>query len=136
MEHSETLSHVTRLLELRPDVKVTGLRDMPQCTWIQLSVGSSESLARLAPITYAANIILSVHLEQWTVPSPKAPRPDLLRYELRIPNRGDERDDLERLGVMLVNHLHAGGLLAADEAASLCEAWNTWPPRSGTSDSD
>lgn len=121
----ESLATVQRLLTLMPGVSIAWVQKTPSFIRLGLEVRSAHSLARLAHVAGAANVLLVVEVDwHWT-----GPVDDLacVRYDLRVP-RDDERVEpptsLQWVGFFVARHLVDSGHIERDEAEQLVRAWN------------
>jgi hypothetical protein len=126
MNHGESLSHVERLLTMLPGVEIAWKhRDR-----FLMKISSQESLACLATISYAANVLLVVESDWRKFTAGGAHDPEGIRYEFRFqvePESANPPSRLQVVGIFLARELKARGLLPAQEADSLQEAWNASP---------
>jgi hypothetical protein len=125
VDDAESLEQVKRLLGLLPGVEVVWTQQSPSLVRLGLAVRSPRSLARLAHITYAANVLLVVEVD-WGWRG-KVDDPECVRYDLRIPpnpERTEPPTTLQIVGIYLARDLKATQLLDAEEADRLQEAWN------------
>jgi len=127
VEHDESLTHVKRLLELMPGVKVVWVQESPKHTCIGMTIQSQETLACMVHMSFAANTLLTVGTDvpQRTCGVPADP--EGIRYVLRINKETDSFEppsQLQLLGIFLARELKARNLLGAGESAQLQIAWH------------
>jgi hypothetical protein len=126
MDTDASLLQVKRLLGLMPGVEVVWAQQAPSLIRLGLAVRSPTSLARLAHITFAANVLLVVEVD-WGWEGDKDD-PERVRYDLRVPRDQESTDPpstLEVVGIYLARYLMECGRLASDEAIGLLRAWNS-----------
>jgi hypothetical protein len=129
MSADETLTHVKRLLDLLPGVKLAWVQKSPALLRLGLSIDDVHSLAILAHIVVAANVPLNVEVA-WDCPG-KCDKPECVRYDWRIPIESgpfDPPSNLQLIGGMIAQRLAENGRLPQDEADQLLRAWNFWVP--------
>lgn len=115
----------SRLLELLPGVRVAWVRSAPSLVRIGLAVRSLSSLAHLAHIALAANVLLVVEADwHWQGGNDD---PECLRYDMRVSSENEPEEppsNLQVVGTYLVRCLERNGRLSSDEAKALLRAWN------------
>jgi hypothetical protein len=126
VDADESLAQVKRLLSLLPGVEVVWIQQTPALTRLGLAVRSPHSLARLAHIALAANVLLVVEIDfRW---QGNEDDPECVRYDLRIPRDCEPNDppsSLEIVGIYLARSLRKSGRLTSIEANDLLREWNS-----------
>ena len=126
MDPEASLSQVKRLLELVPGVEMVWVRKAPSLIRLGLTVQSPSSIARLAHISLAANVLFAVEVDWgWCGDEDD---PACVRYELRVPREAEPQNPpstLEIVGIYLARYLKGSGKLAPSEADTLLRGWNT-----------
>jgi hypothetical protein len=123
----KTLTEVKRLLNLMPGVEVVIVRGSPSFVSLGLAIRSMPSFARLAHITAAANVRLSVEIDEYRRPG--RDDPEGIVYVLQVPRHpepgpGAPAATLQVLGLYVVDFLLELGFLHRDEADRLIGAFN------------
>lgn len=126
MDVDETIAHVKRLLELLSGIEVVWVQRPPSFVRFGLAVQSQASLAQLAHIAVAANVLLVVEVDwEWQAAEDD---PECLRYDLRVSSDyelDEPPTNLQVVGIYLVRCHKKSGRLAPNEADELLRAWNS-----------
>lgn len=126
----ESLLQVQRLLGLLPGVEVSWVRRAPSLIRIGMAISSQESLACLAHLSFAANVLVAVETISSTKRYGDPCDPNELRYELRFPKEAEPGEPptwMQVMGIFLARELKARQLLDPREADQLQVAWNAVP---------
>lgn len=129
--NERTLAEVKRLLNLMPGVEVVEIQCGRSGTTIGLSIGSPQSLARLAHLPHCVNFVMNVGVDFYRLQNERLSKSDpsgiLYRFLIqgpREPEPNGHSTQLQILGISLTHELRERGLLNEDESDRLLEEFN------------